>query len=270
MGNEPKNLYQQDSNGYYIYDVAQTHLEQNYNDYTEDDHKVWQILFERQMKNLPNKVTKEYLKGIDIVGFENNKVPNLTKVNQFLAATTGWEIHVVPGLIPVKEFFELMQNKKFCATTWLRTLEQLDYLEEPDMFHDVFGHVPLLTNQPLCDFVQDLSTLALKYIDNTAVIEAIGRLYWFTIEFGLIQERQGLRIYGAGIVSSSGETDYSLFSTEPQRVPFNATEILRTPYYKDHYQNKYFVIYSFEQLYNSMSEIEAEVEKIAQESLLAV
>lgn len=267
MRNEPKNLYPKDSNGYYIYDIAKTNLKQDYSDYTEEDHQVWQILYERQMKNLPGKVTEEYLKGIQIVGFQPDKVPNFEVVNQNLAKATGWAIYVVPGLIPTKDFFELMQGKKFCATTWLRKIHELDYLEEPDMFHDVFGHVPLLTNQPLCDFMETLSSLALQYIHNPAVIDAIGRLYWFTIEFGLIQEKEGLRIYGAGIVSSSGETDYSLFSPEPKRVPYNAKEILRTPYHKDHYQDKYFVINSFEQLHKSLKEVEEELAIIAKENL---
>jgi phenylalanine-4-hydroxylase len=139
-------------------------------------------------------------------------------------------------------------------------------LEEPDMFHDVFGHVPLLTNQPLCNFLVDLSKIALKYIDSEIAIELIARLYWYTVEFGLIQEKEGLRIYGAGILSSSGETDYSLYSDIPQRVPFDVQEILDTPYIKDKYQMKYFVIDSYEQLYSSVPEIDRLVTKAVEEN----
>ncbi len=241
-------------------------MRQEYEKYTEEDFEVWKILFERQMKNLPGKATQEYLDGIERVGFVADRIPNFDEVNERLKKYTGWRIYVVPGLLPNKEFFELMQEGNFCATTWLRKKSQLDYLQEPDMFHDVFGHVPLLTNQDLCNFLVDLSKIALQYIDSEIAIELIARLYWYTVEFGLINEPQGLRIYGAGILSSSGESDYSLFSDIPQRVPFNVAEILDTPYIKDRYQSKYFVIDSFEQLYSSVPEIARLVGKAVAEN----
>jgi phenylalanine-4-hydroxylase len=243
-----------------------TLMRQEYDKYTADDFEVWQTLFERQMKALPGKATQEYLEGIKRVGFVADRIPNFDEVNEKLKAYTGWRIYVVPGLIPNKEFFELMRDGNFCATTWLRRKDQLDYLEEPDMFHDVFGHVPLLTNQPLCNFLVDLSKIALKYIDSEIAIELIARLYWYTVEFGLIQEKEGLRIYGAGILSSSGETDYSLYSDIPQRVPFDVQGILDTPYIKDKYQMKYFVIDSYEQLYSSVPEIDKLVTKAVEEN----
>ncbi|GAB4128867.1 MAG: hypothetical protein OHK0045_07160 [Raineya sp.] len=230
-------------------------MRQEYEKYTTEDFEVWRILFERQMKALPGKATQEYLEGIKRVGFVADRIPNFEEVNVQLQKYTGWRIYVVPGLLPNKEFFELMRDGNFCATTWLRKMNQLDYLEEPDMFHDVFGHVPLLTNKPLCKFLEDLSLIALEHIDSEIAIELIARLYWYTVEFGLIREPAGLRIYGAGILSSSGETDYSLYSDIPERVPFNVSEILDTPYIKDRYQSKYFVIDSFEQLYASVPEI---------------
>jgi phenylalanine-4-hydroxylase len=232
-----------------------SNMRQEYEKYTPEDFEVWRILFERQMKALPGKATQEYLEGIKRVGFVADRIPNFDEVNEHLKKYTGWRIYVVPGLLPNKEFFELMRDGNFCATTWLRRKDQLDYLQEPDMFHDVFGHVPLLTNKPLCKFLEDLSLIALEHIDSEIAIELIARLYWYTVEFGLIQEKEGLRIYGAGILSSSGETDYSLYSDIPQRVPFNVAEILDTPYIKDRYQSKYFVIDSFEQLYASVPEI---------------
>jgi phenylalanine-4-hydroxylase len=237
-------------------------MRQEYDQYTAEDHQVWKILFERQMPNLPKVATSEYLKGIERVGFVADHIPNFEEVNQRLKPLTGWQLHVVPGLIPNREFFELMSNRNFCATTWLRTMAQLDYLQEPDMFHDVFGHVPLLTNLPLCNFLADLSRIALRFVENEHVIELISRVYWYTVEFGLIREEGKLKIYGAGILSSVGETKYCLGDI-PERVPYNVREILHTPYIKEKYQEKYFVIDSYEQLYGSVGEIESLLEEEA-------
>jgi phenylalanine-4-hydroxylase len=241
---------------------------QQYDKYTAEDHQVWQILFERQIVNLPDAASEEFLEGIKRINFTSDHIPDFTEVNKILRKYTGWQLHVVAGLLPNKEFFELMKNKRFCATTWLRKMSQLDYLEEPDMFHDVFGHVPLLTNPDLCHFLEGLSLIALKYIDNELAIELVSRLYWYTVEFGLIREHGKLRIYGAGILSSVGETKYSLESDIPQRVPYNVEEIIDTPYIKDKYQEKYFVIDSYEQLYNSVSEVERCIEKQVKKSLV--
>jgi phenylalanine-4-hydroxylase len=241
--------------------MAQQTMTQQYDQYTAEDHQVWRILFERQMKILPGAATDEYLEGIKRIQFTADRIPDFREVNRLLSGITSWQLHVVPGLIPNKEFFELMKNRYFCATTWLRKLSQLDYLEEPDMFHDVFGHVPLLTNPDLCGFLEGLSRVALQYIDSELAIELVARLYWYTVEFGLIRENGKLRIYGAGILSSAGETRYSLESDVPQRVPFVVKDVMDTPYIKDKYQSKYFVIDSYEQLYNCTNEIEACIKK---------
>lgn len=267
MINSPKDRFEKMDTGYYKY-TRDLILNQDYDSYTEEDQKVWQILYERQIKNLPGKATQDYLNGIETVEFKASHIPVFEDVNKILKAHTGWRVHVVPGLIPNREFFELMRDGNFCATTWLRKMEELDYLEEPDMFHDVFGHVPLLTNQALCNFLSDLSNVALKYIDNETAIEAVARLYWYTVEFGLIQEEQGLRIYGAGILSSSGETDYSLYSEKPKRVPYDVAHIINTPYIKDRYQEIYFVIESFEHLYNSVSEIEKQIDALVKNEVV--
>jgi phenylalanine-4-hydroxylase len=243
-------------------------MTQQYDKYTEEDHQVWRILFERQIVNLPHAASAEYLEGIKRINFTSKQIPNFKEVNKILQEYTGWQLHVVAGLLPNKEFFELMENKRFCATTWLRKMSQLDYLEEPDMFHDVFGHVPLLTNPDLGHFLEGLSRIALKYIDNELAIELVSRLYWYTVEFGLIKENGKIRIYGAGILSSKGETKYSLESDIPQRVPYNVQEIIDTPYIKDKYQEKYFVIDSYEQLYNSVSEVERCIEQEVKNSLV--
>jgi phenylalanine-4-hydroxylase len=237
-------------------------MRQEYDQYTAEDHQVWKILFERQIKNLPPVATSEYMLGIDRVGFVADRIPNFEEVNLKLKPLTGWQLHVVPGLIPNREFFQLMSNRNFCATTWLRTMEQLDYLQEPDMFHDVFGHVPLLTNPPLCNFLADLSRIALRFVENEHVIELISRIYWFTVEFGLIREEGQLKIYGAGILSSVGETKYALGDI-PKRLPYDVRQILDTPYIKEKFQEKYFVVDSYDQLYASVDEIERLLEEEA-------
>ncbi|MFN8353568.1 MAG: phenylalanine 4-monooxygenase [Spirosomataceae bacterium] len=236
-------------------------MRQEYEKYTAEDREVWRLLFERQMQQIPAVASAEFIKGLDSVQFQAQQIPNFTQTDSLLLPLTGWRLHVVEGLIPNKEFFELLSNRCFPATTWLRRLDQLDYLEEPDMFHDVFGHVPMLSNQSLCDFLAALSRIALQHIDNPYAIELIARLYWFTIEFGLIQENGRLKIYGAGILSSRGESEYCLKSPVPQRVPFDIRAMFHTPYIKEKYQDKYFVIDSYEQLFDSIYAIEEILEE---------
>lgn len=236
-------------------------LNQEYDAYTAEDFKVWKILFERQMPNLPKAASKAYLEGVEQVRFSADKIANFEELNQTLAKSTGWEVQVVPGLIDDDLFFGLLNNRRFPSSTWLRTMEQLDYLEEPDMFHDAFAHMPLLTNQPYVDFLENLSGIALKHIDNPYAVQLLSRIYWFTIEFGLIREDGELKIYGAGILSSAGETKFSL-SNEPAHIEYDVRRILNQEYWKDHFQDKYFVIESYEQLYESLPEIEAELEEM--------
>ena len=229
---------------------------QDYDKYTEEDFKVWKLLYERLMPHLPGAAVPEYLEGIRRVRFVADRIPRFDETNALLRACTGWELEVVPGLIPDKDFFELLANRKFPASTWLRKLNELDYLEEPDMFHDVFGHVPLLTNNHLVSYLQQLSRIALRYIGDPYAIELLSRIYWFTVEFGLIREDGALRIYGAGILSSKGETVYSLHDPKPLRHPFNVEKILNTPYRKDEYQKEYFVIDGFDQLSACIPELD--------------
>lgn len=235
-------------------------MRQDYANYTAEDHRVWQLLFDRQMQQLPALASRAYLEGIKAIGFTRVRIPNYEETNKHLLGITGWSIEVVKGLIPNKEFFELLLSKRFPASTWLRKLEQLDYLEEPDMFHDTFGHIPMLTNQDFCNFLKGLSAIALRFLDSEVGVEMIARLYWYTVEFGLIQDAEGLRIYGAGIISSSGESVYSL-SNKPQKVPFNVAQIVHTPYIRDKFQEKYFVIDSYKQLYESLPHLESILEQ---------
>lgn len=233
---------------------------QEYDRYTEEDFLVWKLLYQRQHVLLQNMASKVFIEGMDEMNFSEEKIPDFNYVNEVLAKSTGWQIEVVPGLIPDKEFFELLANKKFPSSTWLRKLENLDYLEEPDMFHDCFAHMPLLSEHFFVDYLQALSKIALKHIDDALAIELIGRIYWFTVEFGLIKETSGMRIYGAGILSSSGESVFCL-GDKANRKPFDIKEILEKKYYKDHYQDRYYVINSYKELFDAIPEIDRLMEK---------
>lgn len=237
-------------------------MRQEYDKYVAEDHEVWAILYSRMMEILPKYSTIAYTQGIQEVGFEPDKIPNFTECNVKLGNKTGWEIYAVPGLIDNKPFFEHLSRREFPATTWLRKKSQLEYLQEPDMFHDVFGHIPLLANQHFANFLEKLAAIALKHIDDEWAVEIISRLYWYTVEFGLIQENGQLKVYGAGILSSSGETQYSIDSDIPKRIPYDIKTLFATPYIKDKYQEQYFVIDSYEQLYNSIPDIEKHLEEI--------
>jgi phenylalanine-4-hydroxylase len=235
-------------------------MEQNYSKYTAEDFKVWRTLFERQMKILPELASQDYLEAIDVVGFRADKIPDFKEVNEILTEESGWQLSVVPNIVPNEEFFPLLSNKTFSATSWLRKMSQLDYLDEPDMFHDVFGHVPLLSNSTFCAFFKGLADIAMKYLGDSESIEMLGRMYWFTIEFGLIREDGTLKIYGAGILSSHGETKFSL-SDEPEHIEFDVASVLEQDYDNMKIQDKYFVIESFEQLFKSLPEIETYVQR---------
>ncbi|MDW8286540.1 MAG: phenylalanine 4-monooxygenase [Flammeovirgaceae bacterium] len=244
------------------------HMKQMYEQYTSEDFTVWKLLYERQMTQLPLLASEAFLSGLKKVNFVADRIPNFEETNLLLRDLTGWETYVVPGLIPNREFFELLLNKKFPATTWLRKMSQLDYLEEPDMFHDVFGHIPLLSDTDFCNFLKGFSEIALKYIENEWAIELISRLYWYTVEFGLIQENGQLKIYGAGILSSKGESSYCVGDI-PKRVPYNIREIVATPYIKDRYQSKYFVITSYKELYESLDEIRQVIDEAVNSPVVA-
>lgn len=229
-------------------------MRQVYDNYTSEDQEVWGILYDRQIKNMPFAATSEFMEGIKKVNFTRDQIPNFEAANVILKELTGWELVAVEGIVDDKLFFELMSNRKFPATTWLRKMEELDYLEEPDMFHDVFAHVPLLTNQAFVDFLQALSQIGHEYSHNPVAIDLLSRIYWYTVEFGLIKEEGELRIYGAGILSSAGETAYSL-SEEPLHLAYDVAEILDTSYRKDAFQTRYFFIESYEQLYGCIDEV---------------
>ena len=229
--------------------------QQIYTNYTKQDFEVWKTLFNRQLTALKPIVSVEYLNALKTINFKEDKIPDFEEVNAILQRTTFWSLEVVPNISEQKEFFNFLSQKKFTTTCWLRTMEQLDYLEEPDMFHDVFGHVPLLCNTAYVNFFKGISDIALKNMNNLRAIELLGRIYWFTIEFGLIREDGQLKIYGAGIISSKGETEHCL-SKQAKQLPFDIQTIFDTDYRTDIFQETYFVIDSFQQLYDSLSKIE--------------
>lgn len=221
-------------------------------DYTDEENATWHDLFQRQIVLLKDRACQEYLDGIDALEITANHIPQIPEVNVRLRKLTGWEIAPVKALINFQTFFELMADKKFPAATFIRTREELDYLQEPDIFHEIFGHCPLLTLPVYADFMHQYAELGLHA--NKEDRAMLARLYWFTVEFGLIETVKGMRIYGGGILSSFGESKYALDSTEAKRVPLSPIEAFRTPYRIDIFQPIYFVIKEFSELFNLMQE----------------
>ena len=235
--------------------------EQIYSDYTSEDFQVWKTLYNRQTELLQHSASLEYLNALDVIGFSANNIPDFNEIEKALQSLTGWSLQTVPNISEQKDFFTFLSQKKFTATCWLRKMEELDYLEEPDMFHDVFGHVPLLSNKHYTDFFEGISHIALDYIDNPRAIELLGRIYWFTTEFGLIRESGELKVYGAGIMSSYGETKNSL-SDNTEKFLFDVEHVFNSDFRTDILQERYFVIDSYEQLYTSIPEIKSKLKEL--------
>jgi len=228
-------------------------IEQHWDKYTPQDHRTWGTLFNRQLATLKGKVCQEYLDGLKTLHLTADEVPNYDKMNRYLKAATGWEVLPVPGLIASRPFFSMLANKQFPAGTFIRTPEQLDYLEEPDIFHDVFGHVPLLSNPAYADYMQAYGKGGLLAMDHKGV-KYLARLNWYTIEFGLIVSGGDFKVYGAGIMSSFGEAKYVMSDPSPNILKFNLERVLRTGYYIDDLQATYFAINSFESLFRECVE----------------
>ncbi len=221
---------------------------QDYASYTAADHDTYRRLYERQRALLPGLASQAFIDALPSLG-ASDRIPRFEEVNERLYKATGWELVGVPGLIPEVPFFTLLANRKFPVTDWIRKPEEFEYIVEPDIFHDLFGHVPLLFNPVFADYVQRYGQGGLK-AQGLGSCEMLSRLYWYTIEFGLIREAGQLRAYGAGILSSSGELAYSVQSPEPQRIPLALERTMRTRYKIDTYQQTYFVVDSFEQLFD--------------------
>ena len=225
-------------------------INQCWSEYTANEHAVWDLLYKRQRDILENRAAPEFLAGLDALELSKSGIPDLERLNPKLKAMTGWEIVMVPHLVPDAIFFEHLANRRFPAGRFIRRRDQLDYLQEPDVFHDIFGHVPMLANPIFADYMQAYGQGGLRAL-NLGTLKNLARLYWYTVEFGLINSRDGLRIYGAGIVSSFGECQYALENTDPNRIAFNLERIMRTGYEIDKFQKTYFVINDYKQLFDA-------------------
>ena len=208
--------------------------------WSQEENQIWSELYERQIKLLDGRACQQFMNGIELLGMSSKEIPQLGDIDNVLQKTTGWKTAEVPALIPFGEFFRLLANKQFPVATFIRTREDFDYLQEPDIFHEIFGHCPLLTNSAFANFTHTYGKLGLEASKEDRVY--LARLYWFTVEFGLMKTSEGTRIYGGGILSSPGETVYALESDEPQRKPFTALDSLRTPYRIDIMQPIYYIL----------------------------
>jgi phenylalanine-4-hydroxylase len=221
-------------------------LAQPHHLYTAADDDRWARLYADRVKGLPGFADEEYLAALDQLNAAQ-AIPSLARTSEALFAATRWQLVAVPGLIPEHDFFALLAARKFPVTWWLRREEEFNYIVEPDIFHDFFGHVPLLFNPMFADYMQAYGEGGLK-ASALEGLEYLSRLYWYTVEFGLIQRPEGLRVYGAGILSSTTETRHSLLSSAPKRIAFNLLRVMRSQYKLDDFQATYFVINSYEQL----------------------
>jgi phenylalanine-4-hydroxylase len=248
----PRKIEHQQTDRGYVPVYATGVVEQPWADYSRSDHDVWDTLFARQCELLPGRACQEFLDGVAKFGLGDGGIPKFAEINKVLGKATGWELVAVEGLLPDEVFFDHLAHRRFPVSWWIRKPEQLDYLSEPDLFHDLFGHVPLLLNPVFADYMQAYGRGGMKaHRIGPAALMNLTRLYWYTVEFGLIDTPQGMRIYGAGIVSSKGESIYSLDSDAPNRIGFNLERVMNTRYRIDSYQQTYFVIDSFEQLFEA-------------------
>jgi phenylalanine-4-hydroxylase len=222
-------------------------IDQGWESYTAAEHAVWKTLFERQSKLLPDRACDEFVQGMRALPIGAESIPDFRHLNEVLSKRTRWQVVAVPGLVPDEVFFEHLANRRFPAGQFIRKPEQLDYLEEPDVFHDVFGHVPMLMNPVIADYIQAYGIGGLR-AQKLGVLQYLARVYWYTVEFGLLLQPDGLRIYGSGIVSSFAETLFALDDPSPNRVRFDLERVMRTRYRIDDFQETYFVLGTLEDL----------------------
>lgn len=225
-------------------------IDQKYDQYLPEDHAIWAELFDRQKEVVKGRACREYLDGLAAFELDPYKIPNFERLSDIMHKRTGWRVVTVPGYLPPEVFFKHISQRQFPVTWWIRSREQMDYLVEPDVFHDVFGHLPLLLNPVFADYMHAFGQGGAKAITLDAV-DYISRLYWYTVEFGLIQTDEGMRIYGGGIVSSKSETIYAVESETPNRIGFDLKRVMQTDFHIDEIQQTYFVIKNFEQLFDA-------------------
>ena len=222
-------------------------IPQGWDRYTAEEHATWDTLYARQSRLLPGRASAAYLRGLDQLRLSEAGIPDFEELSDRLEALTGWRVVAVPGLVPDEVFFDHMANRRFVAGNFIRRPDQLDYLQEPDVFHDVFGHVPMLADPVFADYAAAYGRGGLRAI-GLGAIKYLSRLYWYTVEFGLIREDADLRLYGSGIVSSYGESKFALDDPSPNRIAFDLARVMRTEYRIDDFQQNYFVIPSFDEL----------------------
>ena len=222
-------------------------IAQDWARYSAVDHAIWQTLFERQSRLLPGRACAAFVQGMRELPIRHDQIPDFERLSEVLMRRTGWQVVAVPGLVPDAVFFEHLANRRFPAGQFIRRADQLDYLEEPDVFHDVFGHVPMLMNPLMADYIQAYGRGGL-HAQRLGVLDQLARVYWYTVEFGLVREDGALRIYGAGIVSSATETRFALDDASPHRIAFDLSRVMRTRYRIDDFQESYFVLDSLDAL----------------------
>lgn len=222
-------------------------IDQGWEHYTAEEHATWKTLYARQTQLLPGRACDEFVQGMRDLPISADAIPDFRRLSEVLMARTGWQVVAVPGLVPDEVFFEHLANRRFPAGQFIRKPQELDYLQEPDVFHDVFGHVPMLMNPVIADYIQAYGVGGLR-AKKLGALENLARVYWYTVEFGLVQQKDGLRIYGAGIASSATETVFALDDPSPNRVGFNLQRVMRTEYRIDDFQETYFVIRGLDEL----------------------
>ena len=224
-------------------------IRQHWERYGAAEHGIWKTLFDRQAKVLPGRACDEYLDGLKRLSLVGDQIPDFERLSDDLEKLTGWRVVAVPSLVPDEIFFDHLANRRFPAGQFIRRADQLDYIEEPDVFHDVFGHVPMLAHPVFADYMQAYGKGGMRALNEFHALKNLARLYWYTVEFGLIAGKDGLRIYGSGIVSSRTESIYAVESPSPNRIGFELERVMRTDYRIDDFQESYFVISSFEELF---------------------
>jgi phenylalanine-4-hydroxylase len=236
--------------GDYANAAADFRLAQRYDSYTADEHAIWRTLYERQLSLMGDHAAPEFLAGLRLLGADAHSIPVLEEASERLQRLTGFEVIGVPGLIPEADFFAHLAERRFPVTVWMRRRDELDYLVEPDLFHDFFGHLPMLAHTVFANFIQAYGAIG-AHAREPAALKMLARLYWYTVEFGLIRTPQGLKIYGAGILSSAREVRHAIEDDSVERLPFEAVRVMRRPYEIDKLQNTYFVLDDFKQLFEA-------------------
>jgi phenylalanine-4-hydroxylase len=222
-------------------------IDQGWETYTPAQHAVWKTLFERQSALLAGRACDEFVRGMRALPIGADQIPDFRHLSDALMKATGWQVVAVPGLVPDEVFFEHLAHRRFPSGNFIRKADELDYLEEPDVFHDVFGHVPMLMHPVIADYIQAYGQGGLRAL-GMGKLAQLARVYWYTVEFGLVQQADGLRIYGSGIASSSAESVFSIDDPSPNRIAFNLERVMRTNYRIDDFQETYFVIRNLDEL----------------------